>query len=545
MVQHVTCLCPGPIVPVPVAEPGARVATTKYYDPSADVTPVAAIVPAPSHQNLRVLIRQGAGAACIAALMAISSQTVDGQGARASGPNVLFISVDDLNDWIEPLGGHPQARTPNLSKLAARGVTFARAYCQAPACNPSRASLLTGLRPSTSGVYGNNEVWRAALPDSVTLPQHFMLHGYEVLGGGKTFHGPQNEAASWEAYYQFRGFLHPPRKPVNGIPNTGHFDWGGLQAGSEETADARLAAWAEQYLRQRHNRPFFLAVGFYRPHLPWYVPQEHFAQFPPGEMELPPTLAGDTDDVPPSALRSFRDHERVTAHGEWQKAVAGYLACINYADANVGRVLRALESGPNAHNTIVVVWSDHGWQLGEKRQWRKFTLWERSARVVLMLAGPGIPARNRTSNRTVELLDLYPTLVDLCGLPRRPELEGRSLRPLLTDPDAPWDKPAITSLSPDRVTMRTERWRYSRYPDGEELYDHQQDPMEWNNLADDPEHVGTREHLGRMLPRNPVPRAPMQFSDLPESKRRLVEIPEGRFHKSDPSNHVDLNETLE
>ncbi len=467
------------------------------------------------------------------------------QAARANGPNVLFISVDDLNDWIEPLGGHPQTKTPNLNKLAARGVTFARAYCQAPSCNPSRASLLTGLRPSTSGVYGNTDAWRRTLPDAVTLPQHFMLHGYEVLGGGKTFHGPQNEAASWEAYFQFKGFLHPPNKPVNGIPKTGHFDWSGLAVDAGETADTKLAAWAERYLRQEHSRPFFLAVGFYRPHLPWFAPQEHFDRFRADRTELPATLDGDIDDVPKSAVRSFRDHEKVTSHGEWQKAVAGYLACINYADANVGRVLRALDSGPHANDTIVVVWSDHGWQLGEKQQWRKFTLWERSARVVMMLAGPGVSARNRTSERTVELLDLYPTLVDLCGLPKRPEVEGRSLRPLLADPDAAWDKPAITSLSPDKMTVRTERWRYSRFPDGEELYDHEHDPLEWKNLAGAPEHAETKKHLAGLLPENPSPPATVRFADLPESERRLVDVPDGRFRKSDPANYVGLRETVD
>ncbi len=468
-----------------------------------------------------------------------------GQASRSNSPNVLFISIDDLNDWIEPLGGHPQSRTPYLREIAKRGVTFTRAYCQAPSCNPSRASLMTGLRPSTSGIYGNVDAWRRTVPDAVTLPQHFMRHGYEVLGGGKTFHGTQNEAASWEAYYQFRGFLHPPETPVNGIPRTAHFDWSGIDVDPTDTADTRLAAWAADYLSQRHDRPFFLAVGFYRPHLPWYAPREHFALFPPGRTELPAVLDGDIDDVPKSALRNFRDHENVTAHGEWRKAVAGYLACINYADANVGRVLRALDAGPNAENTIIVVWSDHGWQLGEKKQWRKFTLWERSARVVMMLAGPGISARNRKSGRTVELLDIYPTLVDLCALPKRPELEGRSLRPLLADPDAAWSKPAITSLAPNRVSVRTERFRYSRYEDGEELYDHRNDPHEWTNLAETEEYAETRNRLAALLPEDPVARTTIRFADLPESERRLADIEDGRFRQSDPSNHVALQESLE
>lgn len=479
------------------------------------------------------------------ALSLACTGTLAAQQPPADAPNVLMISVDDLNDWIGPLGGHPQTQTPNLDRLAARGVTFTRAYCQAPACNPSRTSLLTGIRPSTSGVYGNADAWREAMPDAVTLPQHFMRHGYEVLGGGKTFHGPQNEAASWQAYHLFRGFLRPPKTPASGIPKTGHFDWSGLRRPASETSDVRLAAWAERYLSRKRERPFFLAVGFYRPHLPWYAPQEHFDRFPAERTELPPTLEGDADDVPKSALRGLRDHTNVTTHGQWRKAVAGYLACINYADANIGRVLRALDDGPNADNTIVIVWSDHGWQLGEKRQWRKFTLWERSARVVMMLAGPGVPARDRKSGRTVELLDIYPTLVDLAGLPERAELEGRSLRPLLADPEAAWDKPAITSRSADMTTVRTERWRYSRYPDGEELYDHGSDPMEWTNLADDPAHAETKRRLAGLLPANPSRREIPALNDLPPSRRRLVEMPEGRYSQSDPTNFIDLPETLD
>jgi len=234
----------------------------------------------------------------------------------------------------------------------------------------------------------------------------------------------------------------------------------------------------------------------------------------------------------------------VTKHGQWRKAVAGYLACINYADSNVGRVLDALESGPNAGNTVVVLWSDHGWQLGEKRQWRKFTLWERSARVVMILAGPGVAARGRKSGRTVELLDLYPTLLDLAGLPPRLELEGRSLRTLLSDPNAEWDKPAITSLGPERATVRTERWRYSMHRDGEELYDHAADPMEWNNLADAPEHAAVKASLKGRLPRDPAAPAKVMFADLPDDERRLADVDEGRFRPSDPSNYVPLTESL-
>ncbi len=490
----------------------------------------------------REWMRLTAGAAAAGAAL---PSPMKAQAARANGPNVLFIGVDDLNDWIGPLGGHPQTQTPHLDALAKRGVTFTRAYCQAPSCNPSRTSLMTGIRPSTSGVYNNTDVWRKALPDAVTLPQHFMLHGYRVLGGGKTFHGSQNDAASWEAYRQFNGFLHPPDTPVNKIPGAGHFDWSALNVKNEETTDAQLADWAADYLKKDHDRPFFLAVGFYRPHLPWYAPAKHFDRFPPQKTELPATLDGDVDDVPESALRSFHDHENVTGAGQWNKAVAGYLSCINYADSNVGRVLQALEEGPHADNTIIVVWSDHGWQLGEKKQWRKFTLWERSARVVMMLAGPGVGARGAKCGRTVELLDLYPTLVDLCGLPKRREIEGKSLRPLLADPEAPWDKPAITSISADKATVRTERWRYTRHPDGEELYDHGNDPREWRNLASNAEYAETKTALAALLPKNPSRRKIIRFADLPANERRLQPTAPGRRPMSDPTNYVPLKDMID
>ena len=498
-----------------------------------------------THTSRREWLRRSVGAAAVLAGAAALPKPLRGQAVRASGPNVLFISVDDLNDWIGPLGGHPQTKTPHLDALAKRGVTFTRAYCQAPSCNPSRTSLMTGIRPSTSGVYGNADAWRKALPDAVTLPQHFMLHGYRALGGGKTFHGSQNDAASWEAYHQFNGFLRPPSAPVNGIDKTSHFDWSGLDVKNEETTDTQLADWASNYLSEDHDRPFFMAVGFYRPHLPWYVPQKHFDRFPPEETELPATLDGDTDDVPKSALRSFRDHENVTRTGQWNKAVASYLACINYADSNVGRVLQALEDGPHADNTIIVVWSDHGWQLGEKKQWRKFTLWERSARVVMMMAGPGVGAKGRKCARTVELLDMYPTLVDLCDLPNRPELEGRSLRPLLANPNAAWDKPAITSISADKVTVRTEKWRYSKYPDGEELYDHDKDPREWKNLAGDADYSKTKTELAALLPKNPSRKTIPRFFDLPADEQRLQEVAPGRFAMSDPTNYVPLSDQIE
>jgi arylsulfatase A-like enzyme len=459
-------------------------------------------------------------------------------------PSVLFIAVDDLNDWVGVLGGHPQTITPNIDGLARRGVNFRRAYCQAPMCNPSRTSLMTGLRPSSTGVYQNNDIWRDGAPDAVTLPQHFMRNDYVVLGGGKVYHGSQNEAASWQAYYNFEGFHRPPRTPVNGIPNAGHFDWSPLDVKDEDTADTKLAMWTGDFLRRKHDKPFFMGCGFYRPHLPWYVPRKYFEKFREESIELPKVLQNDLADVPKSAIRSLRDHDNVSSTKQWRRAVASYLACINHSDANVGRVIDALDSGPNRDNTIVVLWSDHGWQLGEKQQWRKFTLWERSCRVVMAIVAPGVSRKAGECDRTVELLDIYPTLVDLCGLPPRKELEGRSLRPLLENPKAPWDKPAITSDGPDKVSVRTERWRYSRFPDGEELYDHAADPHEWHNLASRSEHAARKQELSALLPKIVVRKKLRKWADLPAEEKKLLRLPSERHPMPDAQNDIGLKPRL-
>ncbi len=475
-------------------------------------------------------------------LGALGAAPLLGQGARK--PNVLMIPVDDLNDWIGPLGGHPQTVTPNLDKLAARGVTFRRAYCQAPMCNPSRASLMTGLRPSTTSVYGNDDVWRDGAPDALTMPQYFRKSGYAVAGGGKTFHGSQNDAASWDAYYTFEGFVHPSKTPVNGIPKAGHFDWSPIDVPDEETADTKLAKWTAGLLGREHQKPLFLACGFYRPHLPWYVPKKYFDRFPPDKVELPKVLENDLDDVPKSAIRNLRDHDNVTSTKQWNKAVASYLACISYADANIGRVLDALDRGPNRDNTIVVLWSDHGWQLGEKQQWRKFTLWERSCRVAMIVAAPGISKAGTQCDRTVELLDIYPTLTDLCGLPAKNDLEGRSLRPLLADASAKWDKPAVTSDGPDKISVRTERWRYSKFPDGEELYDHDADPREWTNLATKPESAAVKKQLAALLPARIERKKLRRWSQLPQAEKKMYEVAPGRHPMPDAQNDVGLPSVL-
>ncbi len=421
----------------------------------------------------------------------------------AEKPNVLFIAVDDLNDWTGVLGGYPGIETPNLDRLANSGVLFTRAYCSAPACNPSRASLLTGVRPSTSGIYHNNQPWRKAMPDAVTLPQRFQAAGYRVWGGGKIYHGRFPDRPSWHEYLKRPGDPYPPKLPINGFRNTGHFDWGPVQVADAKMGDTIVTDWGIDFLKQKQDRPFFLAVGIFRPHLPWYVPQKYFDKYPLDKIQLPKVLESDLDDVPPAGKRMarLRDDRRFPDDESRRKAVQGYLACITFADAQIGRLLDALDASPHADNTIVVLWSDHGWHLGEKHHWRKFALWEEATRVTMMITAPGVTLPGGRCGRTVSLLDIYPTLCDLCGLEPPEAIEGDSLTSLLRDPQHAWDRPAITTHGRNNHAVRSERWRYIRYHDGgEELYDHESDPHEWKNLAGDTKHEAVKAKLAGHLP---------------------------------------------
>jgi len=444
--------------------------------------------------------------------------------ADAEKPNVLFIAVDDLNDWTGYLGGSPTpVDTPNLDKLAKRGVFFTRAYCSAPACNPSRASLLTGVRPSTSGVYHNRDPWRARMPDAVTLPQHFMAAGYKVHGAGKIFHGRFRDPASWHVYFARPRDMYPQNRPVNGIPRAAHFDWGPIPGDDRDMGDTHVAQFGVDFLAEKHRKPFFLAVGLFRPHLPWYAPQKYFDEYPLDEITVPKAKRDDLDDVPEIGRRMARpqgDHANVLKYKQWEKAVQGYLASITYADGQIGRLLDALDRSAHAGNTIIVLWTDHGWHLGEKLHWRKFTLWEEADRVPMIFVVPGLTKPGTRCERTVSLLDLYPTLADLCGLPVGEHLEGRSLKPLLADPDAEWDRPVVTTHGRNNHAVRSERWRYIRYSDGtEELYDHQSDPMEWTNLAVDPDLAEVKREMARWLPQVNVEEGPRQGKSKPKRKR--------------------------
>ena len=441
----------------------------------------------------------------------------------ASRPNVLFIAIDDQNDWVGPLGGHPLVRTPHMDRLAARGTTFLNAHIQSPLCNPSRTSLMLGLRPTTTGIYGLSP-WFRQLPawkDRVTLPQHFRAHGYRTLTTGKIYHGgvggPEQRREEFDAWGPPGGIgVTPPAKLIPPTPMGNHplMDWGVFPHRDEDKQDHKVATWAVEQIRTLpRTQPFFLAVGFFLPHVPCYATAKWFDLYPDDDSVLPRVAPDDRDDTPRFSwyLHWHLPEPRlrwVQENHQWRNLVRSYLACTSFVDAQVGRLLDALDEAGLSDNTVVVLWGDHGWHLGEKGITGKNTLWERSTRVPLILAGPGI-LRSARCTRPAELLDLYPTLVELCGLTPRPDLEGLSLGPQLRDATAPRTRPALTSHNQGNHAVRSERWRYIQYADGtEELYDHESDPDEWRTLAAAPRHGATLAEHRRWLPAIDAPPAP-------------------------------------
>jgi arylsulfatase A-like enzyme len=431
----------------------------------------------------------------------------------AEKPNVVFIAIDDQNDWIGCMGGHPLVKTPNLDALAARGTLFTNAHCQAPLCNPSRTSLMIGLRPSTTGIHGLSPWFRTLgqYEDLVALPQHFENNGYKTLSAGKIYHswrgpsgggkgkgkgkGDEKQVMEFQEVGPAGGFgTKPPAKLVPPTPFGNHalLDWGVWPLDNDDTekGDYQVASWAVEKLEgMKKNEPFFLAAGFFLPHVPCYATQKWFDLYPDDDTVLPAFREDDRDDTPKS---SWWIHWKlpeprlkwVQENHQHRNLVRSYLACTSFVDSQVGRIMEALKKSGLEENTIVVLWGDHGWHLGEKGITGKNTLWDRGTKVPLILAGPGIKDGQKC-NRPAELLDLYPTLVDLCGLPKTPhELEGISLRPQLENAMAERERPAITSHNQGNFGIRTEQWRYIRYVDGaEELYDMANDPQEFYNLA--------------------------------------------------------------
>ena len=451
-----------------------------------------------------------------------------------SGPaNVLFVAVDDLNTWLGCMGGHPQARTPNMDRLAARGVLFQNAHCQAPICGPSRASLMSGYLPSTTGIYGQirDRELREASPETAAtpfLPEWFSQNGYKTMGVGKLFHNHAPDGAFDESGGRESGFGPKPPERLKWNAEKTSTDWGPFPATDEEMPDFRTAEWAVERLQQEHDRPFFLAAGFLRPHVPWHVPQKWFDLFPADEIEMPAYQPGDQDDVPAisrelHALPMMPTTDWAIESGEWKYIVQAYLACIAFVDAQVGKVLDALDASPYADHTYVVLWGDHGYHIGEKNRFAKHSVWEEATRTPLMVAGPGISPG--TTNAPTGLIDLYPTLLDLCGLPPNQANEGHSLRPVLEDPSsAEWPHVALTTYGRNNHGVRDEQYRYIHYEDGsEELYDHFADQNEWDNVADDVAYDETKLRLAAHLPEVNAPWSPKSIYDYNDylTKHRL------------------------
>lgn len=436
-------------------------------------------------------------------------------------PNVLFIAIDDLNDWVGHLGGHPQGATPNIDALANRGVTFTNAHCAAPACNPSRAALMSGMRPYSSGVYVNAANWKEALGDVLTMNEHFMAQGYDVLGGGKIYHGSTGIEGKWTEYWKRPGDAKTePNK--NGL-NMKHFDWGPIDCDDDGMGDHALVSWAIDELNEEREKPLFLAVGFVKPHLPFYAPKKYFDRFPLESLQLPKVKGDDLDDLPPAGLKMARpdgDHAKVTSKElEWKLAVQAYLATIAFVDHEVGRLIEGLDKSPNGKETIVVLWGDHGWHLGEKQHWRKFALWNDATRVPYIIHAPGV-SKAGICNAPVDLLSIYPTLCELTGVAAPKHLEGANLRPLLEDPKADWQLPAISTHGRENHMVQTRHHRYIRYEDGsEELYDHRDDPHEWKNLASNEDSEPLMDELMKHLPKKEVEPEANDTARL-ESKRK-------------------------
>lgn len=473
------------------------------------------------------------------------------QLVSAARPNILFIAIDDQNDWFGCLGGHPQAQTPNIDALAARGTLFTNAHCQSPLCNSSRTSLMTGLRPSSTGIYGLAPWFRTVdeFKDVVSLPQYLSKHGYKTYSTGKIYHGGygrKKEDREFDVLGPPSGVgVWPDKKLVDTPANHKLVDWGLFPHKDEDKGDWKVASWAVEQLDAKPEEPFFLSCGFFLPHVPCYATQKWFDLYPEETLKLPPYRAGDRDDTPrfswylhwklPEPRLDFLQNAN-----QWKNLVRSYLACTSFVDSQVGRLLEALDRNGLRENTIVVLWSDHGWHLGEKRITGKNTLWDRSTRVPLIFAGPGVASGARCA-QPAELLDMYPTLAELCGLPPNSSVEGLSLVPQLNDASTKRSRPAITTHNHDNHGVRSENWRYIVYANGaEELYDIRRDPNEWTNLASDDRFEKVKAEHRRWLPttnRKPAPRSASRILTRDEDGTVVWEGSEIGPHDAVPEIH--------
>ncbi|MFP6895288.1 MAG: sulfatase [Roseibacillus sp.] len=419
----------------------------------------------------------------------------------AQKPNVLFIAVDDLNAWVTHLGRNQQARTPNIDRLAKMGTTFSRAYCAVPACNPSRAALMSGQRPWTTACYLNGNPWKAHITEGFGLSAQFKKAGYHVAGAGKIYHSQSYFKSEWSEYMSSKLYS-AHGKGVNKFE--GYHQPLPHDLKDEDLGDWHIVDWCIDQLQKEHDKPLFLACGLLKPHLPFAVPRKYYELFPRDQIQLPPHRVDDLDDLPPAGVKMANpkgDHARFLKSGRWKDAIQSYLATCAYTDMNVGRLLDALEKSPHAKNTIIVFWGDHGWSFGEKSHWRKFALWEEPTRAPLIWVAPGVTQAGTVCGRTVDFMTIYPTLCELAQIELPKHVDGPSAVSLLRNPNSSWKHPAITTHGYRNHAVRTETHRYIQYADGsEELYDHTNDPYEWTNLASKPGSLKVIKELRKHLP---------------------------------------------
>jgi arylsulfatase A-like enzyme len=459
--------------------------------------------------------------------------------SQAAGkPNILFIAIDDLSDYISPLDNQPGILSPNFDRLAKQSINFANAHCAAPVCHASRVSMMTGVHPTKSGIYTNlfgahGPRWRDESPelkDAVVLTQHFRDHGYRAVGGGKIFHtlqwtpgDSQNDPNAWDDYRGDpldpiskdwpRPKLIPDNKvglgPGRPLGSKHLFGAQALQVPDEQTGDNMVVDWALEQLAAKQHQPLFLGVGLFRPHIPFEVPQKYFDMHPLDRIQLPETREDDLSDARIPDRQSW--HKWVVENDQWKKFMQGYLASISYADHQLGRLLDGLEASPMKDNTIVVVWSDHGFHIGEKENWEKFQLWDQTTHVPLFIHAPGVGNDGEKTREPATLTDVFPTLCELAGLPIPAQYTGTSLVPVMTDPSKDFGRLSLTSYAFPRKdgishAVSDTRYRYIRYEDGfEEFYDLKIDPNEFSNIAKNPEIAAIKVKLAAAMPTNPAP----------------------------------------
>ena len=485
--------------------------------------------------------------------LTVGLSSVRGEEVNEGRPNVVFIAVDDMNDWIGCLNAVPHALTPNIDRLAQRGVNFTNAHTAGVFCAPSRAAIFSGQYASTTGCY-RTATYFVDHPEIESLQSGFHDAGYKTLGAGKLFHHPAGmiDQRGWSEYFLRSAAQRKSGWPMDSwasgtpfpepFPNSSYnagqeitgglfLEWGAIPDDREsEMADTMRTQWVVDQLKKEHDQPFFLALGLYAPHFPNYCPKKYFDLYDPKKIDLPEYLENDLDDLPEQIRKiktaRSRIHQKLVSIGAVQDAIHGYLASISYADAMVGRVMEALDSSAYAQNTIVVFWSDHGYHHGEKGDWGKHTLWERTSNVPFIWAGPKI-ASGEEIDSTVSLIDLYPTLVDLCGLESpKQKLEGVSLKEVLLDPTSAKDRSVfLPHMNPGEYAVINRKWRYICYGDkGEELYDVQTDPNEWHNLANGNSYDSVKEELRKTAPLEFAPASPNL------NPRRDLVVEDDTFH---------------